>query len=904
MRFLQRLKRTLTGDDEAADIRDELEFHLAMDVASGRNRREARQRLGNPDRIDDETRAVRIIPWLASILRDLRDAFRLLKNSPVLALAVIGSLAVGIGANTAIFNIVDAAILKPLPVERPESLVLIEWVTDGFPPGVQSLEGGFGRNEQDRLVSSSIAEGFYRQLAETEIGFEALIATNSPSTANAGVAYADQPAESSMLQFVSANFFHELGVVPPLGRGFLAEEDQPGAAPAVVVSHRFWTSRLGADPSVLGRELLVDGVSARIVGIAPRGFFGFQPGLWTDVYAPLAVRPAFDFANPLFTPNDAYWWVSIAGRLNGAIPEEVVRDRLEAELVGFTAELAPGAATDTLPRVQLRSAMRGFDGALQENEVKALWILQLLVGVLLLIVCANVANLLLSRSVSVQRDSALRLALGASRGRLLQKSLIESAVFAGLGAIMGLVIGNLLARAMHELFQTGRDAGLGFDLSIDGRMFLWIIGLALVTTVLFGLAPALRAMRAGLSNVLKTRARSVFGGGMRLPRFLVSAQIALCLAALTSAGLLARSLDNFAAIELGFDAEHVSYATVNPTVAGYSPERIGTYIDDVRRELAALPGVNGVSAMNRRVLDGAVNITPVALPDQDQEAIDPFDLSKVTHTVTLGADAFETLGIAIVRGRGLNENDATGVVVDERFAEHFFGRESAIGREVSLGESTENTIVGVARNVPWGRLREDDFPVAYRVSEPNRNFGFGGRIHFAIHSSADPADLAGPVRAAIAAVDPTVAMTEFRTQSTLIDRLLRVERLLAFVSGSFGIWALLLAAMGLAGLLTYAAARRTGEIGVRMALGASRSRVLQMVLRDSFSMVAIGVLIGLPCVYGIGRILESMLFQLEPTDIQNLLLSLLALAIVAFAATWLPARRAANIDPMHALREQ
>ncbi|MGD8323544.1 MAG: ABC transporter permease, partial [Gammaproteobacteria bacterium] len=521
MRFWKRLKRTLLGDDRADEIRDELEFHLAMDIEAGHDRREARRRLGNPERVEEETRTIRVIPWLASVLRDLRDALRLIRNAPVLSLAVVGSLALGIGSNTAIFNLIDAAILKPLPVQDPASLVLLEWTSDGFPAGVRSLEGGFRQQEEDRMAGSSVAESFYRQLAAQATGFDALIGMNQPAPANMTVGVGDRPAETATLHYVSANFFRALGVVPPMGRGFLEEEDRPGAAPVVVVSHRFWMSQLGGDPNVLDQEIQLDSVPARIVGVAPRGFYGFQPGMWTDVYVPLAARAALEPADAGFTRDDAYWWVSIVGRPSTAIPLETARQRLQTEFAGFVAGLAPGQDA-TLPDMDLASAYRGFDGTLQDNEVKALWILQLLVGVLLLIVCANVANLLLSRSVSVQRDSALRLALGASRGRLLQKSLIESFAFTMLGAAIGLAIGNVLARAIHGMFQTGRYASLRFDLGIDWRTIAWVVGLALVTTILFGLAPALRAMRAGVSDMLKTKSRSVFGGGMRLPRILVS----------------------------------------------------------------------------------------------------------------------------------------------------------------------------------------------------------------------------------------------------------------------------------------------------------------------------------------------------------------------------------------------
>jgi predicted permease len=867
---------------------------------------EARRRLGNPERVEEETRTIRVISWLASILRDLHDALRLIGNAPVLALAVIGSLAIGIGANTAIFSLIDAAILKKLPVEDPDSLVAVEWVTDGFPQGVDSLEGNTRELDEGRMAGSSFAASFYRQLAETDVGFDALIGMTEPAYHT--VAVEGRPAGTSLLQFVSGNFFREIGIAPSPGRGFVDEETGPGAVPAVVVSHRFWTGPLGQDPDMLGREVRVDGVPARVVGVAPRGFFGFQPGNWTDVYAPLDAREALEANVNAIPLNDAFWWVSLFGRLDPAIPEDTARQRLESALQGFGAQLAPGAApgaaADALPRVTITPAPRGFDGALEAGEVEALWVLQLLVGLLLLIVCANVANLLLSRSVSVQRDSSLRLALGASRGRLVQKSLIESATLALFGGIVGLGLGYVLALTIHDIFRTGRDAGLRFDLVIDWRMVALVVGLSLITTLLFGLAPAARAMRAGVNDMLKTQARSVGGAGMRLPRFLVSMQLALCLAALTSAGLLARSLDNFAALDLGIDTPNISYATVNPSIAGYAPARLGPYIDTVRDRLQALPGVDAVSVMNRRILDGAFSISLVRLPESPPGPLDIFDPSDAAHVVGAGAGAFDTLGISLLRGRNLDSGDNDSAVVDERFVEQFLGGGQVLGRRFSIRQGTELTVVGVSRNVPWGRIRERDFPVIYTSAGSGNLAAFGGRIHFAIHSSMDPADLAVAVRAAIGEIDPAVPMTEFMAQETLIDRLLRVERLLAFVSGSFGVWALILAAMGLAGLLTYAAARRTGEIGVRMALGASPGHVIGMMLRDSFSMVAIGMLIGIPCAWGIGNILESMLFELAPTDVRSFALALGVLALVALAATWLPAKRAAGIDPMNALREQ
>ncbi len=702
------------------------------------------------------------------------------------------------------------------------------------------------------------------------------------------------------LQWVSPNFFQGLGVLPVIGRPFREEEDRVGHEPVVIVSHRFWMSRFENGSPFFDRSVRINNVPARIVGVAPPGFFGLRAGEWNDVYAPLAMRVAFQPAQRGGAPrgeDDTDWWVRQVGRLKPGVPEAAARSQIAALFRNLAASQGTEVEPGKIPELITLPGRRGFD-ALSSKDAGALWILMLLVGVLLLIVCANVANLLLSRSVGRQRESAVRLALGAGRMRLFRQHLIESGLLALLGGGAGLALGYALARAIHLLFQTGRDSGSVFDLHLDPRVLAYTAALSILTALLFGLAPAVRAARADLGDALKAQTRSVMGGRLRLPRALVSFQIALCLSALVAAGLLGRTLGNLKQTDVGFDRENLAYASVNPGRAGYPAERVGPYADRVHEQLARLPGVLRVSTASFRPLSSMGNNSLVNFAGRSLAAAGRANLNNV------GDGFFETLRIPLVAGRTLELRDmgpgAQAVVVDEVFARRYFPSENPLGPRFGFGPKENNRyqIVGVVGNSRYNSLRDDPYPTVYQPYRP------GGTIHFAIRTTMDAARLAEAVRKAVASVDPAVPLTEFHTQTALIDRLLRTERLLGFVSGAFGLVALALAAIGLGGLLAYAVARRTNEIGVRMALGAAAGDVIRMVLRDSLWMVASGIFIGLPCSYAIGKVLKTALFGLEPLDLGTAALAFVALLAVALIATWVPARRAARIDPMTALREE
>jgi len=841
-----------------------------------------------------------MVEWLDSAFQDARYGLRQLRKTPALALAVVLSVAIGVGANTAIFSLVDAAILKPVPVPDAGSIRILEWTNAGFPEGVSNINGDYGPTGRGRVQGSSIGASLYRSLARRQTAFESLIGAGDPESV---AIVASSAAEQVNLQFVSCNFFQGLGVTPILGRAFRDEEDRVGREPVVIVSHRFWMGRLAGAADALGRTVRINNVPARIVGVTPANFFGLRPGEWNDLYAPLATRVALLPSQSAAAPrgeDDSDWWVRQVARLKPGIPEASAR----AEIAGLFRNLVvpPGKHVDpgNIPELVAMPGRRGF-GALSPRDANALWILMLLVGVLLLIVCANVANLLLSRSVGRQRESAVRLALGAARSRLFRQHLIESGVFALLGGAAGLALGYLLARSIHLLFETGRNPSSAFDLHLDPRVLGYTGALSIFTALLFGIAPAVRAARANLGDALKTHARSVMGGRRRLPRLLVSIQIALCLAALVAAGLLTRSLHNLQWIDIGFDRDNLVYASVNPWQAGYTPESVGAYADRVRDQIARVPGVLRVSTVQVRPLSGNGNLSALNIPGRTEKN------GNFSNRNRVGPGFFDTMRIPVIAGRALEARDmqphADAVVVDELFARHFFPNRNPLGRRFGFGREDHSCeIVGVVRDTLYNRMRADARPTVYQAFLPGDDAG--RPIHFAIRTGLDSGRLAGAVRRALASVDPAVPLTEFHTQTALIDRLLRTERLLAFVSGAFGLIAVLLAAIGLGGLLAYAVARRTNEIGVRMALGAASGDVVRMVLRDSLGMLAGGLLMGLPCAYAIGKTLKTMLFRLEPFDPWTEAPALMALLAIALLAAWAPARRAARIDPMTALREE
>lgn len=933
MGMWSRLRKTFLGGRHRDDVDEELRFHVEMLMreAGDKDRDRARRSLGNVTLIAEDTRAMGIFGWLESVLRDARYGLRQLRRSPTLTLAVILSLAIGIGANTAIFSLVDAALLKPLPVRNANDLVIFEWVGRGFPPGVNNVNGEVRTVGDNQSQGSSVGANIYRRLASSlrdhndPRGLTSLIGLGAYPDAVA-ISSDAFPAEQVGLQYVSGNFFTGLQLPLAIGRPFEFDDDRPGVEPLVIISHRFWVTRFARNADVLGRRVRINNVPARIIGVAPSGFFGLRVGAWPDAYAPLAAK--ITFQPPSSRPgvpvaeDDANWWIRMIGRLEPGVDANTARVTLNS---AFRA-LIPADNNTTENAIEPRGVpdlvtlpgARGFD-ALGPRDAQALRILVPLVAVLFVLVCVNVANLLMSRSVGRQRESALRLTLGATRWRLFRQHLIESGVLALLGGAAGLALGYVLAHGIHFVFQSGRDASNAFDLHVDARMLAFTAALSMCAAFVFGLAPALRAIRADVGETLKTQSRSVTGGMSRMPRVLVSVQIALSLSALVAAGLLGRSLHNLRATDVGFDTDHLAYATVSPARAGYAPDRIEPYVARVRDELRRLPGVTHVAEVQTRLLSGGGNHGSLNIAGR------PYIRGVGANMNRVGEDYFAVMGIPLLAGRLITTKDLPpadqqappippassqpgmakttnpeAVVVDALFVKTFFPDGNALGRRFGLGRLNSDgfEIVGVVGNTRYNNLRSEPIASFYQTYRP------GGTVHFAIRTAAASSNIARDVRTVVAGIDPDVPLTEFHTQSGLIDRLLRTERLLGFLSVAFGAIALTLAAVGLTGLLAYAVVRRTNEIGVRMALGAKPRDVTRMVLRDALWMLVAGVVIGLPGAYALAKTMSSELFNLPAFDPATVGVALATLLIATCIAAWLPAARAARINPVSALRQE
>jgi putative ABC transport system permease protein len=832
-------------------------------------------------------------------MNHLKLAFRTLAKTPFVTAVAVLSLALGIGANAAIFSLFDQMLLATLPVADPAGLVNLS--APGPKPGSQSCN-------QAGNCDSVFSYPMFRDLERAQGGFSGLAAHRS---FGANVAAGDRTLSGQGME-VSGSYFSLLGLRPALGRLISpADDDAVGAHPVAVLSHRFWRERYGADPGVLDSTLVVDGQVLTIIGVAPRGFEGTTLGARPDVFVPLSMRAALEsFFDEKDFENRRVYWAYVFGRLRPGVSMEQAQAEINATyhsiINDVEAPLQEGMSEPTMERFRARELVLAAGGrgqsSIRREARTPLTLLFAITAVVLLIACANIANLLLARGASRSQEMAVRNSLGAGRGPLLGQLLAESALLAGLGGVASLMVARWTLYLVASILPP--DAAAILHLEISPPVALFAAAVAVGTGVLFGLYPALHATRPDLITLLKANTGQPSGAraAARFRASLVTAQIALSMALLIAAGLFIKSLVNVSRVDLGLEADHLVTFAVSPALNGYEPQRSLALFEHLEEELAALPGVTAVSGSLVPILSGDNWGSDVHVegfergPDTDANA----RYNKV------GPGYFHTLGMPLLAGREFTAADVDGspkvAIVNEAFAKKFdLGGPAAVGKRMGSGrgDALDMEIVGVVRDAKYSEVKQEVPPQFFTPYRQDFQLGF---LTFYLRTAATPETVMAAIPDVIRRSDSNLPVEELKSLEQQVRENVFLDRVISNLSAAFALLATLLAAIGLYGVLAYAVAQRTREIGVRMALGAGRQRVLSMVLRQMGVMLAIGGVLGIAAALAAGRAAQSLLFGLTGYDPVVVTTGAVALALVALAAGYLPARRASRVDPMQALR--
>ncbi len=840
---------------------------------------------------------------LDGLLQDLKFGARMLVKAPAFTLVAALTLALGIGANTAIFSVINALLLRTLPVQNPEQLAVV-----GDPARVHSWSNGSPQ-------AKSFSVPLYKEFVANNEVFSSLAATaNMFARVRIEQNGQESGPEKATARIVSSSMFETLGVPSALGRTFTAEDDKAaGADPYTVISYAYWKRRFNQDPAIIGKTIRVNGYPLTIVGVAARGFDGEVVGDNVDLWVPLMMEPQVlpgrDYLNKVDTST-----LILIGRLKPGISVQQAQagmnvtfqriahssfaDRFDADNKSELAKL----------KIEVTDGSRGLSSIRPELE-KPLWFLMGIVGLVLLIACVNVANLLLARSSARQTEMAVRLAIGASATRIARQLLTECVMLSAVGGALGLLASVWVTRALLWLVTASRS--IRIDVAPDGRVLAFTAVASIFTGLLFGLAPAMRARRMQLFNVLKEGGRSAGTSGAPRPsvsRYLVAAQVALSVLVLFTSAILVRSLKNLQHFNTGYQRDSLLLLRIDGTTAGYRGDRLMNAWNELRERFAHMPGVVSVTDSENGLFSGSESADGIIVegftPSRDQD--------KVAYDDTIGTEYFSTIGVPILLGREFGPQDtATSprvVVINETMARFYFKDANPIGRHITLDDDENDwrhkpfEIVGVARDIRDHSVRKPAERRFYMPDTQTHESAGIGQLNFIIRVSGDPAALLETARKTVREFDPNLPITQSNTANELVDQSLTDQIVIANLSGLFAGLALLLACVGLYGLMSYSVAGRTREIGVRMALGATRTKLIWLVLREAMIMVVVGILIGAPIAIASSRGLHSMLFEVTPVDPLSLLTTAVVLSLVATIAAFIPARRATRVDPMVALR--
>lgn len=890
MPLLKRLQRLLRADQVTRDLDEELRFHLDERTESlisqghspAEARRLAERHFGSALRVRDEGRDIKLIPWLESLGRDIRYALRLARQSPVFTVTAILSLALAMGANTVGFSLIDNLILKPLPVVRdPQSLVYA---------AVPRNEGDFG---------DSFSYPLFEKLWMAGRSHVELFAAAYPGSQN--ISYdGGVTEEKARHQRISGHAFAVLGLKAWRGRTLTAADDQElGKSPFAVLSHAYWQRRFGSDPKVLGRSFTFEDQRFEIVGVLPPGFTGLEPGVATDFFTPMKMHRAQSFTNP------GWAWFRILGRLHPGVSASQARQPLNAayahfrreRMKTFTTPLSPNRLESYLKQtLELRSAANG-PSWLREQSERPLYILAGIAGLILLIACANLANLLLARAASRQREMALRISIGAGRGRLIQQVLIESGLLTFAGSLLAAVFALWAAPALVGLMGDSSSSPY-LDTSIDGRLIVFLALLSLLTTLLFALIPAWRASSIKPGDSLK-QASSKHSARSGPARLLIAAQVAFCFLVLFCAGLFLATFRNLLQVPTGLDQDHMLLVQLEAPGFEKRPDLGAPVWRELASRLTQLTDVQAAAFSSYPFLSGNAWTEDLRLNGVPQK--------EATYALSVGEGFFAASGIPLLQGRDFRpaelDPQARVAIVNRRFADLFFPNESALGKTFERQTGPRQpyeafTIIGIVGNNRYRELREGPPAILFLPQTDE------ARWQSLTLRAADPTHpaLAAAIQRLAPQVHPAIKVRQMISQNQIIEDKLVRERLLATLSAFFAFIATVLAAIGLYGVLSYTVAQRTKEIGIRMALGAPRPGVVRLVVQDAAIWTLLGLVVGLGASLYLARFADKLLYEVKPSDIHAIALPLAfflgAGSLAALPAAW----RATRVDPIIALR--
>ncbi|MEZ5401327.1 MAG: ABC transporter permease [Bryobacteraceae bacterium] len=912
MGMLLRRLRYWTENSRRGDVlRQEIEFHLAEKAAelqaggmpAERARAEARRRFGNAGLAYEESREVWMTRFWSELGQDIRFAFRTIAaNKAFTALAIL-SLALGIGANTAIYSLMESILLRSLPVARPESLVVLNWQSQSpqnaekqWEHVVHGVQGIMWPGNKGYLVTGMFPYGAFETLREDKTIFSALFGYFDAR--NRTLSVHGQAAGASM-EYVTGGYFRGLGVSPAAGRLIDSDDDLPGAAPVAVVSFTASQRLFGGPANAIGQSVLVDSVPFTVVGVAPPEFFGVDPAASPDLYLPLRTNLLVEGPESARAYSDSnFYWLEMMGRLRPGVSMQQAQAALEPrfrEWVATTAKTAGERAK--LPALVLNPGAAGL-GRLRRAYSKPLFVLLAMVGLILAITCANIANLLLARAAARRREIAVRLSLGAGRFRVVRQLLTESVVLASLGGALGVLFANWSVRALTLLFSKGQE-NFTLHAELNWNILAVTAALSVVCGLLFGLVPAIQSTGPDVAPALKS------GRGIsprRSQQVLVIAQIAMSFVILAAAGLFVRTLDKLHSVQLGYGRENILLFSLNARQAGYREPQMAALHADLRERFESIPGVLSATLSHSSIISAGRAGRPVK---------GAMKIGAVTidgaHVMAAGPGFLTTMQIPILAGREITGRDQPGstpaAVISEQLARTYFGNENPVGRRIALPEERRDLeIVGVSANLRYGGLKGEDeggMTVFVAASQFPTD-----RATYALRTSGDPLRYVRIVHEIVHQTDSRIPVTNIITQAAEIDRTINRELTFAKLCAGFAILALLTACVGLYGTMSYNVERQVSEIGIRMALGARRGAVVWMVLRRVLALAAVGLAISVPVALIAFRLIKSFLFQTEPHDPAALAAAGAVLLAAALLAGYGPARRASRIDPLKALRQE